>query len=249
MKTTLYYRNAAENADATDGKPFGGDPVKLADVFPHPDKRIISRAEMQHIIAAGNHLCQRKYDGCLSRREVAGSVLLGEIVTTRSGAFLTAADRALIARHGVFFAAFTVAEVDGKNVLNQSTATRWGMLNGLAGGFAPDMVLAETVTDVAGVFEASGEGVCAHDLGGIWGEMLCVKVAEIFTCRITATGGTQSVQIADAVTGEMRGNVKLGGGAVDQVRIGSTIRIEGMGLTDAGKIRQPVKCREWLVNY
>jgi hypothetical protein len=51
----------------------------------------------------------------------------------------------------------------------------------------------------------------------------------------------------DAETGQDRGRVKMGGGKCDQVRIGSIIRVEGLGLTDLGKIREPRACREWLV--
>ncbi len=45
------------------------------------------------------------------------------------------------------------------------------------------------------------------------------------------------------------GRVTLRGGKCDQVRIGSLIRVEGMNLTAAGKIRQPAPAREWLVQF
>jgi hypothetical protein len=57
------------------------------------------------------------------------------------------------------------------------------------------------------------------------------------------------VGICDDATGADRGKVTLRGGKCDQVRIGSIIRVEGMGLTSVGKIRQPQPCREWIVKY
>ena len=97
--------------------------------------------------------------------------------------------------------------------------------------------------------KAGAEGVVAVDWSAPWGNLVAHKANSIHTCRITSTSGKQSVGIADAATGQDRGRVKLGGGKADQVRVGSIIRVEGMGLTDAGKIRQPQPCREWLIQF
>ena len=215
----------------------------------HPKKRLISRGEMAAIIAGGNFLCQRKYDGVLARRTFENVTLLGELVTARSGAFLTPADRALIAAHGSFFAAFTVETVDSENVLPVSTTIRSCVLNGLAERFPADIIQAETVTDIDAAMQSGAEGVCAHSWGDSWGEMLAHKANSIYVCRVASVGNSQSVGIVDAATGEARGNLKLGGGKADRVRVGSVIRCEGMGLTDKGLIRQPVACREWLVTF
>jgi hypothetical protein len=71
-----------------------------------------------------------------------------------------------------------------------------------------------------------------------------------YRCRVISTGATQSVGIADAETGADRGHVTLRGGKCDRVRVGSAIKVEGMGLTAAGRIREP-RCTEkvWLVKF
>jgi hypothetical protein len=212
--------------------------------LPHPKKTLVTLAEARQW-SPQQYLIQRKFDGELARREVAGAILLGELVTERSGAFLTAEDRALIARHGTFFAAFTVESVFGDNLLNRTTRERWGILCSFAGHFPPDVILAAQTTVPASL--TTEEGYVAHGWDAPWGTMLAVKQASIYVCKVSSTGGTQSVGIVDAATGEARGSVKLGGGKSDHVRVGSVIRVEGMSLTDDGKIRQPKPCREWLV--
>jgi len=169
-----------------------------------------------------------------------------QLMRAKSGAFLNDEDRALIAAHGSFFVAFTVMELDGQNMLAVDTRTRNAALLTLSGEFPADVVMAGAVS-VPESIPADVEGYCAHAWGDSWGNMLAVKQASIYVCRVSSTGGTQSVGIVDAGTGEPRGNVKLGGGKIDRVRVGSVIRVEGMGLTDKGLIRQPVCCREWLV--
>ena len=100
------------------------------------------------------------------------------------------------------------------------------------------------------VLSAGGEGVVLKSPGDYWQPMLAAKRSIIVTVRVTGfCGGTQSVQIADAATGQPRGKVALRGGKCEQVRIGSLVRVEGMNLTDDGKIRQPNPTRQWLVQY
>lgn len=221
--------------------------------IPHPRKTIV-----QSFPAGGRRT--RKYDGEFSVIVVAGCTVLAERVTAKSGAFLTAEDRALIAQHGAFYAAFDVVIQDGQSIRHFNTAWRVDVLNQIlpasqsrphaANGFVP-IILAETVTESAeSVIARGGEGVCWQDWSAPYGEMQVIKAASIYVCRVRqAAAGTQSVFIVDAVTGEDRGKVALRGGKCDQVRAGSIIRVEGIGLTDAGKIRQPNPCREWLVTY
>lgn len=214
----------------------------------HPRKQIVNIATMRSF-SPQDYLIQRKYDGELATRELAGAVLLGELVKYKSGGFFTEDDKVLITQYGEFFAAFTVAAVHGENILHRPTRERWGILCSFAAQFPPDIILAGPVDDVETQFLNNIEGICAHDWDAPWGNMFCVKVNTIFVCRVTATGGTQSVGICDAETGQDRGHVKLGGGKCDNVRTGTVIRVEAMGLTDAGKLRQPVPCRDWLVKY
>lgn len=217
--------------------------------IPHPRKTIV-----QAFPAGGRRT--RKYDGEFSVIEVAGCTVLAERVTAKSGAFLTAEDRALVAQHGAFYAAFDVVSHDGQSIRQSTTVDRAALLASLfltsvplcLGGYP--VILAETVTESAeSVIARGGEGVCWQDWSAPYGEMQVIKAASIYVCRITSRSTGQSVFIADAATGEARGAVALRGGKCDWVRVGSVIRVEGMGLTDAGKIRQPNPCREWLVSY
>ena len=248
------------------GTPYGGDAAKLADVLPHPRKLLATREESR-AWTAEQYLIQRKYDGELARVRICpsgvanstprgkGAVVLAEFMRPKSGGFFTAADHAMHARFPLgWWAAFTVEELHGENVLHESTAWRWGCLGKLAPMFAPDMVLAEVVADVDAAFAGGAEGVVGHAWDAPWGDMVAVKQGGVWTCRVTSVGSTQSVgieivQSPESTVGSPAGRVKLGGGKVDRVRVGSIIRVEGMGLTDAGKIRQPVACREWLVKF
>jgi len=245
-------KTAKGYTEETSGVPFGGDAAKLAEVLPHPRKHLVTLAEARGWSPV-DYLIQRKYDGELSTRRVGNAVLLGELVRAKSGAFLTNDDRQRIERHGSFFAAFTLLELNGRNMLTESTRTRWNELCATLCREPRDgaLVIADVIAPEiieACMMSGNFEGVCAHGWGDTWGSMLCHKVESIYVCRVTATGGTQSAQICDAVTGEARGACKFGGGAIDRIRVGSVVRIAGMGLTYSGKIRQPVLCREWLVN-
>ena len=218
----------------------------FADVLPHPVKTILTMPEFTATCAANTHLIQRKVDGCLARREVAGAVLLGQLVTTRSGAFLTIEDRGMIERYGSFFAAFTVESAHGEPVLNRSTRERWGILCSYVPHFPPDVVLVEQSS--IPLVLTDEEGYVAHDWDAPWGSMLCVKQEQIYDCTVVAIGGTQSAEVMVEQTGATC-RVKLGGGKIDQCRVGSKIRVGGMGLTDDGKIRQPTACRAWLKQF
>lgn len=199
----------------------------------------------------------RKYDGRFSVIVVGGCSVLAEHVTARSGAFLTPQDKALIARHGAFYAAFDVVSHDGQSCAQSATVDRAALLISLfltsnqqpATSNALPIILAETITESPeSVIARGGEGVCWQDWSAPYGAMLAIKAADIFMCRLTGRSAGQSWLIADASTGEPRGAVTLRGGKCDQVAAGNLIRVEGMGLTAAGKIRQPKLCREWRVN-
>ena len=83
--------------------------------------------------------------------------------------------------------------------------------------------------------------------------MQVLKHLTTHICRVTATGASQSVQVADSVTGEPRGAVACRGGKVDKLRIGSILKVEAMGLTADGKLREPRLCQDapdsWLNSY
>jgi hypothetical protein len=99
------------------------------------------------------------------------------------------------------------------------------------------------------VLDTGGEGCVLKGWNASYfSPMLAAKRGGVWTCRVTGhVAGTQSVFIEDAETGEDRGKVTLRGGKCDQCGKGSIIRVAGMNLTSAGKIRQPQPAREWLV--
>ena len=215
-----------------------------------PTKQMVTREQMQAVIDGGKHLVTRKYDGESCEQPIGNVTLLYEFVRQRSGAFLTASDRAALERHGGrFYVALTVASVGGVSVLDKPADWRWSMLQAMAWrNQLPGIVMPKTVSSVEAAFAAGAEGVCAVPWDSPWGSMLCVKQNIIVQCRVTGfVAGTQSVTIADVQTGQDLGKIALRGGKCDQVKIGSVIRVEAMGKTDSGKLRQPNPCSDWIL--
>ena len=220
-------------------------PAQTVSALPvqHPRKTIVTA------FPAGGRRT-RKYDGCFRTGTISGCTVLMERVTNKSGAFLTSEDGVLLAKYGVFNAVFDMVTDASGGISHLPTVSRVALLKSIERYFPAGTILAETVTESAeSVIARGGEGVCWQDWSAPYGEMQVIKAASIYVCRVTSRSTGQSVFIADATTGEARGAVALRGGKCDQVRVGSVIRVEGMGLTDAGKIRQPNPCREWLVTY
>ena len=215
-----------------------------------PIKQMVTREQMQAVIDGGKHLVTRKYDGEFCEHSIGNVTLLCECVRQRSGAFLTASDRAALKRHGGrFYVALTVASVGGVSVLDKPADWRWSMLQDLARrSQLPGIVMPETVSSVEAAFAAGAEGVCAVPWDSLWCFMLCVKQNIIVQCRVTGfVAGTQSVTIEDAETKQDLGKIALRGGKCDQVKIGSIIRVDATGKTDSGKLRQPNPCSDWLL--
>ena len=133
---------------------------------------------------------------------------------------------------------------------------------------------------LARVIEAGGEGICAHGWDAPFGaDFYAAKHLETFRCVVTGfVEGTQSVEISilnlnpnltlnppafEASKNEIKimsksmiksaGKVPLRGNKIDRVRVGSIIKVEGVGLTPAGRIREPRVCSDtpdsWLVAY
>ena len=229
-----------------------------------PRKSIIAREAMAGCIAGGGYVVQRKHDGEFCPVSVAHlggrAVFLAEFMRRPiSGHFYTAADRARFAAHpGGWWMAFRLASLNGHNWLQEanSDAARLAAAMFSGGPMADDHgrpvfweAPISSGAEFAAVMVAGAEGVCAHPAGAAWGEMLAFEANGIYLCRVTGRADGQSVRIADAATGQDRGKVALRGGKCDQVRAGSIIRVEAMGETDAGKLRQPVACSDWLVQF
>lgn len=137
------------------------------------------------------------------------------------------------------------------------------------------IVLAESSTDPLffnHVIAAGGEGIVAKDWqSDYFAPMLACKRMETHYCVVVGfCGGTQSVRVAPmhggmSLVGLVRedvlkvvacveeSKVSLFGGKIDRVRVGSIIKVEAMGLTAAGRLREPRVCQDspdsWLVKF
>ena len=115
-------------------------------------------------------------------------------------------------------------------------------------------MLVAPVTDIAICMASGAEGVVWQDWSWPYGEILAYKARWEGVCLVVAPpGGKQSVEIADAATGQPRGRIALRGGRCDRVRVGSLIKVNAMCLTDDGKLREPVLDSDsptsWLVKF
>lgn len=180
-----------------------------------------------------NAIFQEKLDGKFHVRHMGNSVIVGELM--RDARFY-AFDCLAIEGHDIRFAPLRdrLACLDRFSFQRPET--------GSGGEF------------LAKVLARGGEGVVAKDLNDPYGEMLACKRLETWICRIASMNcGKQSVQIADSLSGQPRGNLPLLGGKCDRVRIGSLVKVEGYGLTTDDLVREPRVCRDsadsWLVKF
>jgi len=155
---------------------------------------------------------------------------------------------------GVFFA-FDVVQYDGQDVRAWPLRERLPVLDAICqhAGYRRPESMAHGGELLQRVLARGGEGVVCKSLDAPYGEMLACKRVETFQCVVTRTGNTQSVEIADACTLAPRGHVALRGGKCDRVRVGSIIKVEGMGITAAGCIRESRPCKDtptsWLIQF
>lgn len=181
----------------------------------------------------GGFRYEEKMDGRFHVREVGASVVVGELM-----------------RDGRFFA-FDCVVIDGQDIRRAPLRERLECLNRFSflrpatgsGGEFLESVLAR-----------GGEGIVCKDLSAPYGEMFACKRIWEGLCVVTGfNGGTQSVTIADAATGQTRGKVALFGGKIERVRVGSIIKVQGMSLTGRGLIREPRVCTDssgsWLHRF
>ena len=198
----------------------------------HPTKVVISVAQAMEEWA-GRGTWQIKLDGVFTVLPVTGGILVGETVGNQFTAF------DCVERGGTDARVYPLAD----RLAWRGELCRTAGLPEVAGC---DFNGADFLKHVLG----NGlEGVVMKSPGSYYDNMVAAKRSIVVTVRVSGfCGGSQSVTIADAATGQDRGKVTLRGGKCDLVRIGSVLRVEGMNLTDAGKIRQPVLAREWLVS-
>jgi hypothetical protein len=205
----------------------------------HPTKCIVpvETALREWNVAGG--LVQEKKDGQFAIIQVEDFVITAEKM--RDG--------------GIW--AFDLVTLAGRDMRGEPLGTRWRELIARAGTLTafgikivPSAKGEVGNTFLASILAAGGEGAVRKSwLSLYWTPMEAAKRGGIWICRVASTGGTQSVGIVDAETGADRGRVALRGGKCDQVRVNSIIRVEGLNLTELGKIRQPVPARCWLVSY
>ena len=151
------------------------------------------------------------------------------------------------------FVAWDCVGFEGQDVRAWALADRLAMMGEICRDHGIPMAASSTNGGelLRRVLAAGGEGVVQKLPSSTYFDtMAACKRSWIWICRVRGVvGGSQSVEIEDSVSGQFRGRVALRGGKCDQVRPGSLIRVEGMSLTDDGKIREPRACREWLVSF
>ncbi len=153
--------------------------------------------------------------------------------------------------------AFDLVRIGGEDITCEPLSFRWAQLKARFGiladqriGLVPAVDSRHGATLLQSVLDAGGEGGVLKQWSDTYHTpMLAAKRGGIWVCRVSSVSGSQSVGIVDAETGQDRGRVTMAVGKVEKVKVGSVIRVEGMNLTAAGKIRQPVAARCWLVSY
>lgn len=104
------------------------------------------------------------------------------------------------------------------------------------------------------VLAGGGEGVVRKLPGAAYFDtMQACKRLESWRCMVTALNyATGGADIVDAATGEARGTVPLRD-RVTACRVGSLVKVEGLGLHASGKVREPRVCRDsatsWLIQF
>jgi len=219
-------------------------------------------------------LLQRKYDGEFEVRTVQMGgldiTMAGEFMKHKAGGLYTAADHANFAKYGVWMAAFDLLTIGGLDVSSDPLRWRWAQLCALAPYWEPrsGLVLAESGFGgefVSAVLDTGGEGVVAKPWQMPWNTVMwAAKPLQTFYCMVTGfCGGRQTVKIAridgdkphavDVPSIVPCGTLAMRGLKCDRVRIGSIVKVEALGLTPAGLLREARLCADtatsWLVKY
>jgi hypothetical protein len=145
---------------------------------------------------------------------------------------------------------------DGQDLRGAGTMDRFMAMVGLCERFKLPMV--ETVQDggalLQRVLARGGEGIVRKlPHATYYDAMTACKRLQTWQCAVTAINyATGGAAIVDAITGENRGTCPLRN-RVGQFRVGSIVKVEGLGLHAGGKIRDPRPCKDtetsWLVRF
>lgn len=222
-----------------------------------------------------SHRLTRKYDGAFvtinHQLSTIRCSLVCERMRPKSGGLFTPADRRQFEAFPEWFAVHDILAADGTDLAVWTTRARWHELKRLLPPVLKPQkfILAEELpagSALQTIVDDGGEGLCALPWDAPAGaDFMAAKRLETFLCRVTvAPAETQSATVEI-----MQGNIQhstsnaqhpmggtlvaLRGGRADQVRAGSILKVEGMGLTAAGRIREPRLCQDtptsWLVQY
>ncbi|MDE2020509.1 MAG: ATP-dependent DNA ligase [Patescibacteria group bacterium] len=147
----------------------------------------------------------------------------------------------------VFYAAHSIAELDGQNLLRESNAVRWRELRRLFSNgahFAEDgarIVLAESGNGgefFEAVIAAGGEGVCAVNADSPWGLIYAAKKMLEVKCRVTGKDiATGCLSISDIETLAPLGKVPCRA-QFDRVNVGDIIEVECLERHKSGLLRE-----------
>jgi hypothetical protein len=204
----------------------------------HPRKEIVPLA-VGLAWGNGGEIYQEKLDGRFHVRALpCGNTLAGELM--RGGNFI----------------AWDCVEFNGTDCRGWGTLDRLNALELVCGQFNVPMV--ETSWSGGKLLETvlarGGEGIVRKLPGATYFDtMQACKRLGTWRCAVTAINyATGGASIADAITGENRGTVPLRNRA-GQCRVGSIVKVEGLGLHAGGKIRDPRPCKDtatsWLVQF
>lgn len=161
---------------------------------------------------------EEKLDGRLAVRQIGGSIIVGELM-----------------RDGRFYA-FDCLQCDGQDLAALPLGDRLSALDTF------DVLRPATGNGgefLRSVLARGGEGVVAKNLSDPWGcEWFKCKRSQVFYCRIAGIDDVgEIVRLADRDTGEARGRMALRG-RINEVRVGSLLKVEAYGLTAKGLLRE-----------
>lgn len=226
-----------------------------------PSKIIVPFAEARHWRAGGDYLFQIKMDGCFDDTTIDGYTFAVEQM--RDG---TRYAHTLLGVPGQWLQDVKIRETmpELRRIIAQPRFQDAKILlcPEFSGGEGLEALLA-----------AGEEGGCAKHLDAPYGEMFVCKRVQVFYCRVIgkddSTGsvelerveiGTRSLDLeSELLTPNFQlptspaGRMPLRGNKFEQVRIGSILKVEAFGLTEAGKLREARPDKDtptsWLVKF